>query len=250
MATTTIPWGDGSGDNIYLTYPSASGDQTVDVSSDANTGAARSKVVTFTSGVGNIIQTLTISQVTGIPPIYELASPTAVQEYDTGIKLFDTPKSFTILCRAKFNNYYWNNSNWTAGIFGISTGNNFKFGSINNGKDYRSDELFATANRYSAIIMNSTASNKRCSAIIARSNSMTERKIFVTYDHTTRIVKVGTASNVSTTIYWYTVPADLSSDNTIKLNLGYAATRCTVNAFKIYDRVLTDAQIESLISSL
>lgn len=67
MATTTIPWGDGSGDNIYLTYPSASGDQTVDVSSDANTGAARSKVVTFTSGVGNITQSLTINQERAVP---------------------------------------------------------------------------------------------------------------------------------------------------------------------------------------
>lgn len=67
MATTTIPWGDGSGGNIYLTYPSASGDQTVSVSSDANTGAARSKVVTFTSGVGNIQRQLTINQAAGEP---------------------------------------------------------------------------------------------------------------------------------------------------------------------------------------
>lgn len=68
MATTTIPWGDGSGDNIYLTYPSASGDQTVEVSSDANTGSARSKVVTFTSGVGNITQQLTVNQEAGEVP--------------------------------------------------------------------------------------------------------------------------------------------------------------------------------------
>ena len=67
MATTTIPWGDGSGDNIYLTYSSASGDQTVEVSSDANTGSARSKVVTFTSGVGNITQQLTVNQAAGGP---------------------------------------------------------------------------------------------------------------------------------------------------------------------------------------
>lgn len=60
MATTTIPWGDGSGDNIYFTYPSASGDQTVEVSSDANTGSARTKVVTFTAG--NISQSLTVNQ--------------------------------------------------------------------------------------------------------------------------------------------------------------------------------------------
>lgn len=65
MATTTIPWGDGSGDNIYLTYSFASGDQTVEVSSDANTGSARSQTVTFTSGVGNITQQLTVNQDAG-----------------------------------------------------------------------------------------------------------------------------------------------------------------------------------------
>ncbi len=65
MATTTIPWGDGSGDNIYLTYPSASGDQTVEVSSDANTGSARTKVVTFTTAVGSITKQLTINQAAG-----------------------------------------------------------------------------------------------------------------------------------------------------------------------------------------
>ena len=64
MATTTIPWGDGSGDNIYLTYPSASGDQTVEVTSDANTGSARSKTVTFSaSGVSPV--SLTINQAAG-----------------------------------------------------------------------------------------------------------------------------------------------------------------------------------------
>ena len=70
MPTTTIPWGDGSGDNLYLTYPSASGDQSVSVTSDANTGAARSKVVTFSaSGVPSV--TLTISQdAGGITPVF------------------------------------------------------------------------------------------------------------------------------------------------------------------------------------
>jgi hypothetical protein len=66
MATTTIPWDDGSGDNIYFTYPSASGDQTVEVSSDANTGSARSKVVTFTAG--SATQTLTVNQDAGVVP--------------------------------------------------------------------------------------------------------------------------------------------------------------------------------------
>lgn len=65
MATTEIPWGDGSNDKIYLTYPSASGDQTVVVTSDANTGAARSKVVTFSSAVGSIARQLTVNQAAG-----------------------------------------------------------------------------------------------------------------------------------------------------------------------------------------
>lgn len=67
--TTEIPWGDGSGDKIYLTRNASEGDQNVQVSSDANTGAARSKVVTFTSGVGNIQRQLTINQAAAAVPI-------------------------------------------------------------------------------------------------------------------------------------------------------------------------------------
>ena len=63
--TTEIPWGDGSGDKIYLTRNASEGDQVVSVSSDANTGAARTKVVTFTSGVGDIQRQLTINQAAG-----------------------------------------------------------------------------------------------------------------------------------------------------------------------------------------
>lgn len=63
MATTTIPWGDGSGDNIYLTYSSASGNQTVTITSDANTGYSdRAKVITFTTTTGNATASLTVTQ--------------------------------------------------------------------------------------------------------------------------------------------------------------------------------------------
>ena len=68
MAVTEIPWGDGSSDKIYLTYASASGDQEILVSSDANTGfSSRSKVVTFSTG--NISEQLTVSQVAGREPL-------------------------------------------------------------------------------------------------------------------------------------------------------------------------------------
>ena len=81
MPTTTIPWGDGSGDNLYLTYPSASGDQSVSVTSDANTGAARSKVVTFSaSGVPSV--TLTINQDAGQQEYTLTLHPTSYDEED------------------------------------------------------------------------------------------------------------------------------------------------------------------------
>ena len=69
MATTTIPWSDGSGDNIYLTYPSASGDQTVTVSSDANAGtSSRTQTVTFTAG--SISKALTVIQAANLIPVF------------------------------------------------------------------------------------------------------------------------------------------------------------------------------------
>lgn len=81
MAETIIPWGDGSGDNLYLTYPSASGSQTVSVASDANgTGVARTKVVTVSaSGVTPV--TLTVTQAAGTPQ--EVTVSVHPTSYDT-----------------------------------------------------------------------------------------------------------------------------------------------------------------------
>ena len=65
MATTTIPWGDGSGDKIYLTYSASEGNQTVTVTSDAYTGYEdRTKSITFTAVAGGttITRTLTVVQ--------------------------------------------------------------------------------------------------------------------------------------------------------------------------------------------
>ncbi len=64
----TIEWGDGSGDKIYLDSNASEGNQTVTVSSDANTGAARSKIVTFISDIGNITQQITVNQEAGEIP--------------------------------------------------------------------------------------------------------------------------------------------------------------------------------------
>ena len=97
MATTTIPWSDGSGDNIYLTYSSASGDQIVTVSSDANTGSARTQTVTFSaSGASSV--SLTVNQDAGLPytPV-EYIETDGYAYINTGIKGND-PRS----CELKF----------------------------------------------------------------------------------------------------------------------------------------------------
>ena len=66
--TQEVAWNDGTGDKIYLTYSASEGDQTISVSSDANTGAARSKTVTF-SATGTSSVTLTVNQESGAPVI-------------------------------------------------------------------------------------------------------------------------------------------------------------------------------------
>lgn len=62
---TQVDWNDGTGEKIYLSYSSASGDQTVTVTSDENTGPfTRSKGITFsvTAGGTTITRTLTVVQ--------------------------------------------------------------------------------------------------------------------------------------------------------------------------------------------
>jgi len=59
-----IAWGDGSGDKIYITAGASEGNQTIQVSSDPNTGAARTKTITFSaSGAESVV--LTVNQAAG-----------------------------------------------------------------------------------------------------------------------------------------------------------------------------------------
>lgn len=66
MATKSIDWNDGSGDKVYLTYPSASGNQTVVVTSDENRRAVSRAMNVFFSA-GEIYRELTISQDAAAP---------------------------------------------------------------------------------------------------------------------------------------------------------------------------------------
>lgn len=63
--TTQVSWGDGSGENIYLTYGASEGNQTISVTSDAHTGyVERTKDITFKviAGQTTITRTLTVIQ--------------------------------------------------------------------------------------------------------------------------------------------------------------------------------------------
>lgn len=66
--TTQVDWGDGSGDKITLTYAASEGEQTIMVSSDANTGSSsRQKIINFTvtAGQTTITRPLTVVQKAG-----------------------------------------------------------------------------------------------------------------------------------------------------------------------------------------
>lgn len=62
---TQVPWNDGTGEKIYLTYGASEGNQTIAVTSDAHTGyVERTKDITFTVSAGGttITRTLTVKQ--------------------------------------------------------------------------------------------------------------------------------------------------------------------------------------------
>lgn len=115
--TTEIPWGDGSGDKIYLTRNASEGDQVVQVSSDANSGAAaRTKVVTFTSGVGNIQRQLTINQA-GVPEQYIVFADPVVEQicatkWGDGIGI--KPSQAAQVTNSQFGTTFMNNTQITS----------------------------------------------------------------------------------------------------------------------------------------
>ena len=180
------------------------------------------------------------------PPslLYSLASPTTTKNYDTGVKLFDTPKSFTILCVATFNNYNWTNR--TEGVYGISTGSDFRVGSIASGEEYIDGEASTTGNRYTAVIMNNTSGTKKCVSILSRLNSSQTIRVAVTYNSATR--KLFAERETSNKTHWYIMPGDLTSNATLKLLIGGASG--TVSMLEIYNGVLDETTIDNFIAGL
>lgn len=183
--------------------------------------------------------------------IYELASPTNTASYDTGVKLFDTAKSFTILCEAKFANRNWTSSQT---IFGLGTGWVFRVGRATSANEYTNGaKTTSNVNRYTAFVMNNTSTDsdtKKMTSLFARmSNTTAQTKRFaVRYNHTTH--KAEGMSDANANLHapsngWWNIGADYISDTTLKLNMGSANS--TVNILKIYNGLLDDATINSFI---
>lgn len=106
--TEEIAWGDGTGDKIYLTADALTGTQVVSVSSDANTGAARTKTVTFTaSGVSPV--TLTVSQEAGGPVQHTVSFKPS--SYDT--------VNYSWRTSSNISNGYTNSTSTSYARFGI-----------------------------------------------------------------------------------------------------------------------------------
>lgn len=186
--------------------------------------------------------------------IYELASATSTASYDTGVKLFDPAISFTILCDATFANRSWSA---TQTLFGIGTGFAFALGS-RSGNDYVNGVLdTSNSRRYTALIMNNTTSDtdaKKMTSLLARFSNSTEQthRFAIRYNATTFKVE-GFDDNTSRddhapTSRWYNLDSNYSSQTTVKFFLGNATG--TINIFKVYDGLLTDAEINNFLDKI
>ena len=174
--------------------------------------------------------------------IYRLQEAVTEANYDTEVQLFDEPKSFTILCRATFNNYNW--TDFTQGVFGIATNSYFRFGAIGQGQEYVNNAVSATGNRYGALIMNTTSSGKKCAAIISRTNSSATRRFAIRYNHKTRKIEA-ISSTTGTTSHYYILPSDLISTATLKLLIGGAEG--TVRELEVWNGCLRNEEIADYI---
>lgn len=185
-------------------------------------------------------------------PIYELQSAVSTNSYDTNVQLFDTPKSFTILCEADANIYGWNSA-MNPAIFGLGTGNTFKAGYTQNIKKVDNGQVTGDYTYYycgfACNYSGDSFTGKARSLYSKGDNAMSIRRIAVTYDHVTRKVSVFCANYTALhapTAGWWILSGDITSETTIKLNIGTSST-CTTNKFNVYDTILSDAQINRFL---
>ena len=183
-------------------------------------------------------------------PIYELQRAVSSNSYDTNVQLFDTPKSFTILCEANANIYAWGN---THTMFGLGTGNTFKVGRCNQVIKMNENTAEGSVTSYycgfACNYSGDSRTNKARSLYSRGTSAKSIRRIAVTYDHVTRKVSAFCANYDALhapTDGWWILSGDITSETTIKLNID-TSTTCTINIFNVYDKILSNAQINKFL---
>lgn len=180
--------------------------------------------------------------------IYSLASAVSTSDFDTGVKLFDTPKSFSILCDANANNSNWQGEQ---SIFGLDTTYTFRCGRVNNG-DAMVDNVRTSGNSYATAVTCNHSDDTlqgKCRSLYAKSSG--QKRIAVTYDAPSRTVRCFSASSSSffaPNNAWWTLSDDIVSNDTIKLRYGNI-DYCTINTFNIYNGILTNDQINDFLTN-
>lgn len=92
---TTIAWGDGSGDNFYVSFDPAKlpGTTSVEVTSDTNyTGSQRQKIVTFATNAPNVSAE---AQVSRQLKVIQLSDNLVIATWDTAqtVGLYENTKA-------------------------------------------------------------------------------------------------------------------------------------------------------------
>lgn len=186
-----------------------------------------------------------------VPPpapilLYENTSP-VTSSTDTGVKLFDPPIDWTILCDATCDNYGWNTNSHYEGIFGLSPNSQtFRLGKIN--QAYRMiDGVIdgSEANYYYAISMYKSGGTSKCLTIFSRYNGAVRRKVVIRYNSTTKKLE-GISSTTTDFSRWYIVDdVPVTSSNVFLLVGGITAT---IHNIQIYQGLLSDAEMLEYVS--
>lgn len=183
--------------------------------------------------------------------LYELPAPVSIADFDTGFKLFDQPRSFTVLLEAKYNNYQWLDSRIS--IFAIDSGTTFRLGRLANVKETAQNvSATSTSNFFSGIAMNSNgdAVTTKAASMAARRNSKTVRRNAFRFDLTSlRFEGNNNGSLIAPSTAWWLLSAPIVSNDTIVLNVNTGST-CDVNIFKVYDYAMTDAEVNEFLTAI
>lgn len=160
---------------------------------------------------------------------------------DTGVKLFDPPIDWTILCDATCNNYGWNTTSHYEGIFGISPNSQvFRLGKVNGAYNMTEDVAPAsTDNLYYALSLYKSDGTKKCISLYSRNNGSLRRKVAIRYNSTTKKLEGISPSSPGFT-KWYTADVPETSSSLILLVGGITAT---INDIKIYQGLMDDASM-------